>query len=331
MNRKTHDTKGEKYVIGADGGGTKTDMVLMSHQGYIKGRVQGGCSNYQAIGGEKLKIVLLMEIEKLIKVAQIQESQITRFLFGLAGAGRQSDREAVQALFDDTRYSGRIHIESDARVALAGAFGNRPGIILIAGTGAICFGMHADGQMERSGGWGYLLGDEGGGYYLGREAIVAALKDYDGRGEKTSLRSIIENRYDIRSIDTLIPMIYQEEIDRTDIAGLAPLVFQAAISGDSVAKLIVENSGRELGLLLQSVYVRMQNEGETLPVALIGSIFIQKEVLLPVLREGLGGIVSKLHFQDPEFDPALGAAMLALELADIPTTPEIREHMKASQ
>lgn len=288
----------------------------------------GGGSNYQALGGEKLKKELLSVIEQLIKNNHILDAEITHIYMGLAGAGRKSDQDAIAQLFSDTNYGNKISIVSDAVIALAGAFSNRPGIILIAGTGSICFGMDSTGNLIRSGGWGYLLGEEGSGYYIGREALIAALKDFDGRGEKTSLRSIIENRFNIASIDLIIPLVYQNKIDRVAIADITPVVFEEAAKGDSVAENIVKNAGYEQGKLAKAVIRRMQNVGDEIPMALIGSIFKQKEALIPFVEKELSDLPQKVHIVEPEHDPAIGAALRALFESQVNVDDSILRKLK---
>ena len=319
-----------KYVIGVDGGGTKTDVVLVSHKGSIIGRTLGSSTNYQAIGGEKLKFKINSLIEKLLKGTNVKENEISRLLLGLAGAGRKSDQVTIKKCFDDTEFKEKMTVESDAKIALVGAFGNRPGIILIAGTGDICIGMNADGKVVRSGGWGYLLGDEGSGYHIGYKAINAALKDFDGRGEATSLKKLIELKYKVNSIDEIIPEVYQQKIDRVAIAGLAPMVFEEARKGDSVALEIIKNTGTELGNLVKSV-LRKLNFGENrVKVALIGSIFKQKDMLLNEIREELNEISLDIEISDPQFEPSLGAALLALIKLGISIDDNILTNLKDS-
>ena len=184
-----------KYVIGVDGGGTKTEAVLVDTMGNVLSRVRGGSSNFQALGPDKLKEVLSSLLHEILRKATVPVSNVSKIYLGLAGAGRESDQQEIRQIFSDTEFKGLIEVNSDAIIALAGAFSNQPGIILIAGTGAICFGKNSQGDIIRSGGWGYLLGDEGGGYYIGKRAIIASLKDFDGRGEKTSLKSVIEKKF----------------------------------------------------------------------------------------------------------------------------------------
>ena len=318
----------DNFVIGVDGGGTKTDAVIVSQSGTILGRTQGGGSNLQAIGKDRLKKEILATLDRLLKGTNVPEQKVAGVFLGLAGAGRKSDQSTIQHLFDETPYRGKIHVDSDAIIALAGAFGNQPGIILISGTGAICFGKNQKGRIVRAGGWGYLLGDEGSGFYIGREAIIAALKDLDGRGERTSLRKEIEIRFKLRNIDEIIPPIYQQKIDRVAIADLAPVVFEEAKKGDAVAQVIIKQAGMELGNLAKSVAQKLGFNDDTVKVALIGSVFKQKDMLINEIAKVLYDISWDIQIADPEYIPSIGAAILAMEKCGFELNKRVFENLK---
>lgn len=302
-----------KLVVGLDGGGTKTKGVLLQETGEILARTAGEASNIQAIGPEKLSKVLHLLVNNLIEKAHIKPDQIDHLYAGLAGAGRQADRDAIGEIIERLHLAKRYTIDTDAAAALSGAFAGGAGIIVISGTGAICFGKSADGAIYRCGGWGYLLGDEGSGYYIGQQAVIAALKDWDGRGPKTELRPAIENRYDIASIDMIISQIYSGKIDRVEIASLAPVVFEKFDAGDECARQIISTAGKELGVLISATARRMSLQGEKVTVALIGSIFIQRDKLIPFMLTETKRVSEQIQFIDPRFEPAIGAAILALQ------------------
>lgn len=305
------------YVIGVDGGGTKTKFVLLDYSGNVIGRGKGDSTNYQAIGGKKLKEELLKGFTILMNSTNVSPNKIDLIFLGLAGAGRESDRIDIVSLFSDTEFDQKIVVDSDAMVALAGAFGTGPGIIIISGTGAICFGKSKTGKIVRAGGWGYLLGDEGSGYFIGREAIIAALKDLDGRGEKTKLRDSLEKHFNLSSIDQIIPHIYQDRIDRVAIAELAPIVFEQAIQGDTIAEEIIRQTGKELGILAKAVTQQLNFDGDEIKVALIGSIFKQKDMLINEISKELYEVSWNIEIADPLFAPQYGAALLALQKSGI--------------
>jgi N-acetylglucosamine kinase-like BadF-type ATPase len=306
-----------RYVIGVDGGGTKTEFVLLDYSGNVIGRAKGDSTNYQVVGDKKLREELLKGFNTLISITNVASNKVEHIFLGLAGAGRERDRKEIIDLFSDSEFDKKVAVDSDAMVALAGAFGTGIGIIIIAGTGAICFGKNSEGKIVRSGGWGFLLGDEGSGYFIGREAIISALKDMDGRGEKTKLRSRIEKHFNLDSIDQIIPQIYQNQIDRVAIADLALVVFEQANQGDAVAEEIIRRTGKELGILAKAVAQHLNFESDEIKVALIGSIFKQKEMLINEISKELYEISWNVEISDPMFEPQYGAALMALQKSGI--------------
>lgn len=319
-----------QYVIGVDGGGTKTELVLIDRSANVIGKARCGTTNYQVVGGAKLKAELLDGFSMLMKSTNLTFHKIEHIFLGLAGAGRESDREEIIALFKDTELKAKLSIDTDAIVALAGAFGMGEGIIIISGTGAICFGKNSQGKVVRSGGWGYLLGDEGSGYFIGREAIIAALKDFDGRGEKTQLRTELEQNFKVISIDQIIPQIYQNKIDRVAIAGLAPMVFEQANKGDTIAEDIIRRTGRELGNLAKAVAQRLKFENDEIKVALIGSVFKQREMLVNEIAKELYEISWNIEICEPMFEPQYGAALMALHKMGVVVNDMILKNLQYS-
>ncbi len=307
----------KKWVIGLDGGGTKTLGVLVDEQGCVAGRAIAESSNYQVIGGEKLGLVISGLVKELMVHAGNPDAKATHLYAGLAGAGRPADREAIHQAIRQHNVAETITVDTDAAAALAGAFAGGPGIIVISGTGAICFGKSKDNMVYRCGGWGYLLGDEGSGYYIGQQAIIAALKDLDGRGQKTRLRQAIEEKYQVASVDLLISAIYSGKMDRTEIAGLAPLVFEFFNKGDQAAVAIIETAGKEIGKIVAAVSKRMGLHGQPVTVALIGSVFKQRHILVPFMQQEALHTVSSVNFIDPQFEPAIGSAVLAMQKENI--------------
>ncbi len=208
------------YVVGVDGGGTRTRALLANDKGEVLAQAEGGVSNVQVIGPEKLASVITEVLGELRQQSRMADVVPDYMYLGLAGAGRASDRQAAQVALAKAGVANALTVDTDASIALAGAFPMGPGIIIIAGTGSICYGKAAGGEVVRCGGWGYLLGDEGSGYFIGREALLAALKDLDGRGPATTLRRRLEQACQVERIDLVISRVYGGDLDRAAIAAL---------------------------------------------------------------------------------------------------------------
>ncbi|MDZ7374646.1 MAG: hypothetical protein ONB23_11845 [candidate division KSB1 bacterium] len=317
-------------VVGIDGGGTKTRAVVVALDGRLLGEALGPSSNFQMLGPEKTAAVLHGCVREALERVSGGQVRVRCVSACLAGVGRPSDRrQALQAL-QALEIAPHYRVESDAMGALAGAFAGGEGIILIAGTGTICLGKGADGRVERAGGWGYLLGDEGSGYYIGQQAIVGALKDLDGRGPTTRLRSFLEARYELERIDRIIPKIYQGEIDRTEIAAIAPHVFEIAANGDEVAMEIIRRAAEELAKLAVAVGRRLAWSTGVAQIAPIGSLFRQFDVLQPHMERVFQQEAFAHRFVEPLFDPAIGAAILGLEEEGVRIEDSVLRNLRSS-
>jgi N-acetylglucosamine kinase-like BadF-type ATPase len=175
------------YYIGIDGGGTKTHCLLCSSEGKVLFETFGGPSNFLMIGTEEVCETVYNLIAACLQSENITWSDIASVVLGTTGAGRRSDAETFEKAFAEYLEKKEVslrdfHVESDARAALEGAFSGNPGSILIAGTGSIMFGKKQTGEIVRVGGFGRFIGDEGSGFMLGKKGLIAAAKQFDGRG-----------------------------------------------------------------------------------------------------------------------------------------------------
>jgi N-acetylglucosamine kinase-like BadF-type ATPase len=317
------------YLLGLDGGGTKTKAVLATEDGQIVCGVQAGISNFQRVGVEGIKKVCLEISAQLEKQMQVTFKDIGCWTLGLAGAGRQDDQLAVKKAVESLGYTDQVLVQSDAFIALMGAFCGFPGVIIIAGTGSICFGLDEKNQIHRSGGWGYLLGDEGSGYFIGHQALLAALKDFDGRGEKTELLENIVSTIGLSSLDQIVRKIYIENsFQKEDIASLAPLVFECAAQKDIVAQKIISNTGKEMAKMIVAVGKKMRKTKKKIQVATIGSVFKQKHVLIPIIKKNLENHFTDVDIGDPFFEPAIGGIIWAMKEKSIPINERIKDNLK---
>ncbi|MDZ7343433.1 MAG: hypothetical protein ONA90_02840 [candidate division KSB1 bacterium] len=296
------------FMIGIDGGGTHLSGCLINRAGEVLAVVSHPPASFpqwkERIGEPVAELVRALQ-----KRAGLSHDSVGILGYCSTGIGRQADRELAERALREKKLAEAVVVESDALAALTGAFGGGPGIVVIAGTGAICLGRTLTGEIIRVGGWGYLLGDEGSGFALAQSGLIAALKDWDGRGPQTALRQIFEKHFNVTSIELILSSIYGGEYDRGKIAELAPLVFEAADKGDGVAKAIVETAGRELGRLVGAAQKRGQWPSP-IPLATIGNLFRRSDMLLPSFWEVLS--TEDFHWMPPQFEPMVGAALLAM-------------------
>lgn len=304
MNDKT-------YLIGIDGGGTKTKCVLTDFELKVIDEVTGGPSNFLMIGTETVSSTILDLITQLIKRNNLIEDNIASIMIGTTGAGRIQDAEKLKNAFIDYSLKAgivfnQINVESDARIALEGAFEGKPGSILIAGTGSVMFGKDSKGNIHRVGGFGRFIGDEGSGNYIGKLGLQNVAKEMDGRGGKTILTKMLENKYNITSFQDLIFEIYTNKFEPSQIT---PLVIDAASKNDSVCLSIINNNIEELILHINAMFIKLCQP--ILNVSLIGSTLTTDNFYATSFKNRVNTELSNIQLKKPILSPDLGAALMA--------------------
>jgi N-acetylglucosamine kinase-like BadF-type ATPase len=209
-----------------------------------------------------------------------------------------------------------ITLETDARVALAGATGNLPGIVIIAGTGSIACGINARGRFARAGGWGPTMGDEGSGSYIGRRALEAVVMAYDYRGRPTSMMEPVLRHFGVSSPPELPPVIYDSPAGvMGKIAQLSRIVVNAAQSGDRVAVEILKDAAVELARAAIAVVEQLRMEKDTFRVAYVGGVFEAGEMILSPLSDEIRKVAPHAEIAPPIDPPVIGAVRMAMEAA----------------
>ncbi len=314
-----------KYILGIDGGGSKTTAILADETGKILGKGRGGASNYQTIGlenaGQAIKFAAAAAVEQAAENLSVSWADLegsVAVVAGLAGADRPQDRERLRAALLAQMPVNPIglRVEHDALVALAAATGNKPGIILIAGTGSIAFGIDRNGRQVRAGGWGPILGDEGSGYFIGRAALTAVLWEYDGRGKPTSLTKRITSYLQVTQPDEIVPLVYQGPLQRPEIARLAEIVLEEAAGGDEVSCRIIADAADHLVKLISAVLSRLDWCEPGIPAAGTGGLLQPGNMLWTNIAKALAGTHPQVVFAPPMLPPELGAVLLGREMLD---------------
>lgn len=303
----------KRFVVGVDGGGTKTNAILVGMDGTVLAEATGGPTNLQTVGITKAAQTLLDLILECCQAAQVDAVSLQQVVLGLAGAGRPSARTEISdrlaAISAKKKFPIKhITVETDARIALEAAFAGGPGIAVIAGTGSIVLYHTEDGKFLRAGGWGNILGDEGSGFAIGRDGLTAALRQFDGRGEKTLLMKRALAHYGIAAMDELIPKVYQEH---ADVAGFAPQVFEAAVERDRIAHLILLKHAGDLAEHVR-VLTMQSRPKHKIPVSLMGGLLASENVYSKLVKEKIVSSLPQVLVLKPKFPAAFGAAILGL-------------------
>jgi len=308
-----------QYVIGIDAGGTKTHGLLADDTGRVIAEARGPGANVSTGGELAVEKALHQVIDDAIGDRDIAPAVIG---LGMAGAERADDYRVLGGILRRIARGTRTVIVNDALVALVAGAGDAPGIVLIAGTGSIAFGRNAGNRAARAGGWGYILADEGSGYWIGRQALSAVMRDSDGRGPATSLTPIILAHLHVEKPIDIGPIVYGGDLPLASIAALAPLVGQAAEDGDAVSAAILARASDELCLAAGSVARRLGMLEDEFPFLLSGGIFRLRWLAADAARR-LGGLAPKATVRRLVDPPATGAVRLAIaELAGGVHLPE---------
>lgn len=306
-----------EYILGVDGGGTKTEALITDLDGHILGIGKSNASNYQILGLERSIASIMEAIYDANENAGTNIQKFKVACLGLAGAGRHDDRLILLNAIKGLGIFEKVIIKHDAEIALAGATILQPGVIVIAGTGAIAFGINPSGEEKRSNGWGNILGDEGSAYYIGRSALNASCKAYDGRGSSTTLLNSIIEFWKLEDFNSIVKRVYNAPNSIQDIASIAPLVSKAAEAGDKVAIEILKDSAKELALSAISVIKGLKMENEEFPVAVSGSVFNAGDIILSPFKKNIISAYPLADIIKPYFSPVIGAVLLALQEAGV--------------
>lgn len=296
-----------KAFVGVDGGGTKTRAVVVAESGELVADIVTEGSNVNHFGWERAQTVL-GDLFEQIRSSLPANTWISSLFFGLAGVDRPDERRKMNEWISTQWPGAAVGVENDTLPALVSGSGETEGIVLIGGTGSIAFGINDRGEKCRVGGWGYLIGDEGSGYNIGRDAYSAVLKSFDGRGPQTLLTGKILAYYKLQDPTALIPLVYSNSFTREQIAAVTRFVFEAAREGDEVSLTLLSRAADELGELVRTMLTRMSFVKTPVPVVLTGGLFHEGSPLISMIEGRLSGRADVVRSEKP---PVVGAVLLA--------------------
>ncbi len=305
------------YLMGIDGGQTSVRCALADLEGAVLGQGIGSGLLHLASpeGAGRFLESIGKAVEAAWEDAGLAPQPLAALVMGLTGVSSARTPEANQAasLARDLVAVEKIWIDNDARTALMGAHAGGPGIISIAGTGAITLGQDSHGRLERAGGWGWLLGDEGSAFWIGREALRAALRAQEGLGPSTRLLERFQQHFQIEEMLQVKRVVFSAEFGAQGFAALAPLVQDEAAAGDTVAGAILWQGGEELAAAVYAVAHKLDFGSLPIPVALVGGAFEHFDLLRQAFTNRLNNF-GNFQVVEPRFPPVMGAVFMAREL-----------------
>src|SRR5213595_129491 len=296
---------GEK-ILGVEGGGTKTSWVL----------VERGENELRVLDQGKLPPAnfRLATPDELRAIFRQLPKEIARAGIFLAGCGTEEDRHTLTRLCAEIWPQAKVVVGSDRDSGLAAALGGSDGIVVNAGSGSSVTGRR-DKRIENAGGWGHILSDVGGGYYLSLQALRLILREYDlNRGEVQFTTKVLR-ALSLNNLDELVR--WAQTADKMEVAMLTPVVFEAAASGDSRVMEIIEEGVRVLCEYTEAVATRLHLLAPK--VILLGGLFQRDSIYAHTFRRRLKKNLPDARVATAERGPELGAAWLAAETTDFGT------------
>jgi len=298
-----------KYIIGIDGGGTKTEATAYSMNGKELANVKTGFSNILINKEEAIENIISAIDQCILKISNNGEVNQCEYIYlGLAGS------EAGEASSFITKtlvkiYNVKVKVVNDAVIALASLLKGEDGILTISGTGSISYGLNKE-ITKSAGGWGHLLGDEGSGYFIAIAALKLITLEEDLNMEPSELTKALLKKIGVGSRKDIISFVYGS--NKSDIAALVPIIVEFAIKGELSAIQILKRSGQDLADTTLKVYKGLNFQG-AISVGVKGSILTKVSIVRNEFEKVLKENINCVDIVDKDVSPTLGAYYLALK------------------
>jgi N-acetylglucosamine kinase-like BadF-type ATPase len=302
------------YFFGIDGGGTHSRLALADGEGKVLAQSQAGSTNIYSVSKDEVFANLSLLLDLALETAELEKKDLSAGCLGSAGLGRPGEIAIYRGFFDTLlRPEFPVMLCPDGEILLCGGLESLEGYCLIAGTGSIALGRSRDGRLARSGGHGYMLGDEGSAAWIGRTAIARILRSQENRDLATEMLPAILATAGLGKSDDLVRYVHHDA-DKAKIAALAPVVTASARKGDPLALDILRNGAEELASLIRSVLDQSPwiNRKE---LVLSGGVMEHDEILVKALKEFLQRELPDLAVSPLKGTAIEGALMLAANYA----------------
>lgn len=299
-------------VVGVDGGGSSTRVLVANESGEVIAHAEGTGSTMSPGRAEHSSGVIVPLIKSALESLGENAERPSLVYAGIAGTGREEERRALEEELRNSDVADDAMVTTDAEIALYDAFGDGPGILLIAGTGSIAFGRGPTGVLARCGGWGTTFGDEGSGAWIGRRALSAVAAASDGREPETALTGAILTACQVNEPDELIP--WALAADTAAFAALAPIVVAAAVAGDQRASSLINIAVEELVLHVRALAKQLfVDERAAYGVALAGGLLHKRSLMRKRIDQRLKVAVPSAQVRADEVNAGRGAVKAALK------------------
>lgn len=295
--------------VGIDGGGFKTDALFFNSETKTTVEVAGNASRTSSVGWNTSKAVVTELLREGLAKCGVESDKLASVSVCMSGIDLAEQSVRMQNELNERFLHPSIEVVNDALAALTAGTDGSPGCVLVVGTGSIAMAEDNSGRIARSGGLGYLIGDEGSGYDIGRLGIIRAIQGREGRGPSTSLWDCVSNHFQIQQPRELIPIIYDSEYAVGQIAAFAPQVIACALTDDTACRIIDQSVERYVELV-DSARGQL---GDTVgnKVVLAGGVITNGSLLL----EKLEAARPSMTFEPLQRAPVVGALLRAIRLS----------------
>ncbi|MCX6384464.1 MAG: hypothetical protein NTV16_08330 [Actinobacteria bacterium] len=308
------------YILGVDGGGTKTVIRITDFKGLTVSEYITGAGNYKSVGIKSAEINIINGILSAIKQINAESENIffSSSCFGLSGLDSEQDGEIFKKMIFNNEIKKyidpkKIIICNDSRIGLAAGSDSKNAIMIICGTGSNCFGINEEGQEAKANGWDYILGDEGSAYELGIKALRSVMRAFDGRGRKTLLSETILRDLNLNNITDLIEWCYNMPFSSERFAALTKTVCKTAELGDKVSIKLLSEEVKEALASISIVVKKLKLTDREFDIVYVGSVFRCEKYFRKVLTDKLKEKFPKIIFVPLNDKPVSGAIKMALK------------------
>ena len=305
-----------KFFIGIDSGGTKTAVSVIDENKDEVLSFQRGTGHYLQIGFDGLEELLTSILEEVMKKLNIDRDSIGYIFAGIPGYGEiKEDQKIIEDIAKKSWTGIDFQLGNDMKAGWAGSLGCLPGINIIAGTGAIGYGINEMGEEARTSGWGHACGDEGSAYWIAKKGIEIFTKQSDGRYPKTPLYEVMKEELNLKEDFELIDLIYnQYSLDRGKIAQMSTIVYKAAETNDPYSLEIFKEAAVEIGLMIKSISEKIDFLEKPIKVSYVGGVFKASKYIFKDLENYLRENEVDAQIIEPKYTPVYGSALYGLKL-----------------
>ena len=302
-----------KVILAIDGGGSRTRCLAIDQQGRVVGSGESGPSNHLQVSRDVVTRSLQEATTRALAQNALLRAQVVCVSAGMAGVDYDGTGAAeMEETFREIGFT-QLLITGDMVIAHAGALGGRPGILALAGTGSCILGIGSRGERVKVGGWGPVYGDEGSAYRIGQTALRVAARAFDGRGSQTRLVSALLTALKLKDFRETLGRVYVQKMEPRQIAALSKVAHEVAEAGDEAAQAIFVQAGEELAEAVLAAIDKLELRESAPLVSYQGSVFEACPLVRERFTEVLKGAISAVTITPPQFEPVIGAALIACE------------------